>query len=157
MTKLQIEKSDAVKIFKTAPEYFKQVLISTFGATTFNGKIIDRIKSFEDACDEAGLDPGDLFTASDTPDEIAYKKLKLIAQVLREGWEPNWNDSKEYKWFPWFKWSSGSGFAFSGSLCSCANTLTGVGSRLCFPSEELANYFGKQFIEIHNELLIIKK
>jgi hypothetical protein len=156
METLKIDKAKATKLYKEVPEWFRQELCEIFG-NAIKGTIIDRIKTFEDACNEMGINPDELTSSFDTRDERAYKKLKVIIKVINEGWEPNWNDSKEYKWFPWFKWSSGSGFAFSGSLCSCANTLTGVGSRLCFPSEELANYFGKQFIEIHNELLIIKK
>ncbi|MGA2824320.1 MAG: hypothetical protein ABSE72_12440, partial [Bacteroidales bacterium] len=121
------------------------------------GYIMDRVKTFEDACIESGIFPEDIYHSSDTSDEIAYKQLKLIAKVLRGEWEPNWNDENEKKWYPWFQWSSGSGFDFSSSYYGYGNTYTSVGSRLCFPKKELAEYFGKQFIEIHRELLTIKK
>lgn len=156
METLKIDKAKATKLYKEVPEWFRQELCEIFG-NAIKGTIIDRIKTFEDACNEMGINPDELTSSFDTRDERAYKKLKVIIKVINEGWEPNWNDSKEYKWFPWFKWSSGSGFAFSDSYFDFAYSITCVGSRLCFPSEELANYFGKQFIEIHNELLIIKK
>jgi hypothetical protein len=157
MATLQLDKSKAKKLFKMVPEWFQETLIETFGKDCFSGKIMDRIKTFEDAYNEIGIDPDDLFSEIDSPDEIAYKKLKLIAKVLNEGWEPNWDDSNERKWWSWFKWSSGSGFVFSHSGYICDYTSTHVGSRLCFKNEELANYFGKQFIDIHRDLLTIKK
>jgi hypothetical protein len=121
------------------------------------GKITDRVKDFVDACIEDGIKPADVYNSSETEDEIAYKKLKRIAKVLNEGWEPNWNDGNERKWWPWFKWSAGSGFDFSYSGYLCDHSHATVGSRFCLKSEELANYFGKQFLPIHNDLLIIKK
>jgi hypothetical protein len=157
METLQLEKSKALKLFKDVPKWFQEILIETFGKECFSGKIIDRIKTFEDACHELGIDPDNVEHSYDSEDEFAYKKLKLIAKVLNEGWEPNWNDRNERKWWPWFKWSSGSGFGFSHSNCAYVITLTSVGSRLCLKTEELANYFGRQFIEIHRDLFTIKK
>ena len=120
--------------------------------------IIDRIKTYTDALAEASHETQrdcEIFP-TDTDDVVAYKKQKLIAKVLRGDWVPNWNDSNERKWFPYFKWSAGSGFGFSCSYYLCDHANATVGSRLCFPSEELANYFGKQFIEIHNQILNIQ-
>jgi hypothetical protein len=118
-------------------------------------KIIDRVKSFEDACAELGINPEDLFDPIDTSDEIAYKKIKIIARALNDGWIPNWNNTNQYKWFPWFNLSSG--FGFSGSGYGYARTTTVVGSRLCFKSEELANYAGKQFTNIYKDFLTYEK
>lgn len=118
-------------------------------------KITERVKSFEDACKEAGFDPDlDFNFENDTPDEIAYKKLKLIVSVLNEGWKPNWNDGSEKKWWPWFSLSSG--FSFDGSIYGYATTATYVGSRLCFKSEELSTHCAKQFIDLYETLLTFK-
>ena len=38
---LQISKKTAKKIFKDAPEYLREILISTFGADTFKSNVID--------------------------------------------------------------------------------------------------------------------
>jgi hypothetical protein len=157
METLKIDKSIAKELFPTAPEFFKKVLINTFGKGFFSEKITDRVKTFEDAymeADNATKKEYDLSTGG-TEDEVAYRQLKLIARVLRGDWKPNWNDSNEKKWFPWFQWSSGSGFGFSGSICAYVSTVTYVGSRLCFPTKELSDYFGEQFIEIHRKLLTI--
>lgn len=155
METLKLDKAEAKKQFKSAPEWFRQVLISTFGAETFSGKITDRIKTFEDLCNETGTDPEDYNKLFGTPDENSYRRLKLAAKVLNEGWEPNWNDSKERKWFPVFSLSSG--FGFSDSFFSYAFTNASVGSRLCFKSEELSDFAAKTFLEDYKTFLTLNK
>ena len=159
MEALKLDKQKAKQLFPRATEFEKEILISTFGKEFFSGKITDRIKTYEDAyseADDATKRDSEIFP-TDTEDVVAYKKLKLIAKVLRGDWQPDWNNSSQYKWFPFFKCSSGSGFGFSFSYYNFDRAFTNVGSRLCFPTEELATYFGKQFIEIHNQILTINK
>ena len=81
----------------------------------------------------------------------AHLKIQIIAKALNEGWYPNWNDTNEYKYYPWFKASPGVGFSFSDY--DFALTRSTVGSRLCFKSRDLAEYAGKQFIDIYNQFL----
>lgn len=113
-------------------------------------------------------------------DIVAYLKLRIIAAALNEGWEPQFTED-EYRYYPWFYlytqkeiddmdeerkkelclvlWGGSasdgsycglgyaySPYAFSYSAASC-------GSRLAMKSQELAAYFGKQFIDIWNEFL----
>jgi hypothetical protein len=107
-----------------------------------------------------------------TDDVIAYLKLRIICAALNEGWEPKFT-TDEYRWFPWFELftqqelddmseeqrsrvvarSYGNAYAYGGvayanasSAASGANTS--YGSRLAFKSKELAEYCGKQFIDI---------
>ncbi|WP_340112641.1 hypothetical protein [Maribellus mangrovi] len=114
-----------------------------------------RVKSFNDACDRLGLDPNSILTAADTPDEAAYKKLKVIAKAINNGWEPNWDDTDEKKWWPWFNLSSGFGFSLSSYYYG--RSYTTVGSRLCFESKEKSTYAAETFLSIYEELLTIKK
>lgn len=160
METLKIDKTTARKLYPETPKWFQNLLINTFGEEFFSKKITDRIKTFEDAYAEA-----DEATRAEFDKEMhdglsldtkAYLKRKLIAKVLRGSWEPDWNDGSQRKWYPWFEWSAGSGFGFSHSYCHCDSTATDVGSRLCFPTQELSDYFGKQFIDIHREFLTIK-
>jgi hypothetical protein len=118
------------------------------------GKIIDRIKTFEDACNELNMNPYIQFFASDSSDEVAYKKLKIIIQAINEGWKPNWNDSNERKWYPYFT-ARPSGFGFSNSTYDYWHTGTHCGSRLCIETKEKAEYIGKQFEDIYNEFLTL--
>jgi len=92
-----------------------------------------------------------------TPDELAYKELKLEAKAIRGDWEPDWVDSRQKKWFPVFYWSPGVGFVFTHSFYYYDDSATNSGSRLCFPNKEQADHFGKQFIEIHRKYLTIFK
>ena len=157
METLKIEKETAKKIFKTAPEWFQKILINTFGEDTFKQNIIDRIKTFDDAYNEADRNTRDEYDCQIHPKLskhiVARLKLILIAKVLRGDWEPDFSNTNQQKWFPVFKFSSGSGFDFSYSHYFYVLTVTSVGSRLCFPSEELSDYFGKQFIELHRKHL----
>lgn len=124
--------------------------------TKSNQKVTDRIKTFEDALKDQNISEDDFYSSCKelTIDEIAYKKLKLIAKSINEDWTPNWNDSNEYKYYPYFDMRENVGF--SGSLYLCWNTFSHVGSRLCFKTKELAEYSGKQFISIYKDFLIIK-
>ena len=123
--------------------------------------ITKRVKTYADACAVLGIEPmnEDVFTKLGfTKDEIAYRKLKTIAEALNEGWRPNWADSNEYKYFPWFVYNpSSAGFAYARTYCtaSCADAY--VGSRLCYKPRELATYAGRQFEGLYNDFLLIKK
>ena len=146
METLKLDKAEAKKQFKSAPEWFRQVLISTFGAETFTGNITDRIKTFEDLCTETDTDPEDYNKLFVTPDENSYRRLKLASMVLNEGWKPNWNDINERKWFPVFSLSSGFGFSHSAThSCVC--------SRHCFKSKELSDFAAKTFLEDYKAYL----
>lgn len=123
-------------------------------------EIKDRIKTFEDACAVLNI-PVPQFSTPVTSDDravIAFQKLTIIIRALNEGWEPNWGDFSEYKYYAWFKFQKGSnkssGFGFSYSDWTYSHTDTNVGARLCFKTSELAEYAGKQFIELYKEYFI---
>jgi hypothetical protein len=121
------------------------------------GKITDRIKTFEDACNELGIQKAELTAAGEIEADFisvaAYQKLIIIARALNEGWTPNWKDIDEYKYYPWFDLSSGSGLSYDVFVGQ--RSSSDVGSRLCFKSGELAEYAGKQFIELYKEFFLI--
>ena len=131
------------------------------------GTVIERVKTFEDVCEELGIDPesclpykepksGDLYSLSaDQLATNAFVKVSLIAKALNEGWFPNWDDSNEYKYYPWFDMrdSSGSGFSYSNYFYSYA--IPNVGSRLCFKSRELCEYAAKQFEQVYKQLFTL--
>jgi len=151
MKTLQITESNARKLYNDATPEFKTTLEDTFGKEFFSQKITDRVKTYRDACHETGETPiieENMRVAGFTEDEINYRKLKTITKALNEGWVPDWTDDDESKWIPWFGWSS-SGFAFCDTDCSYSHTDAGNGSRLCFKSDELATYAGKQFADIY--------
>lgn len=138
-----------------------EVLPSSGSAAT--GAITDRVKTFEDACKVVGIENDAKFTLNTDSEYLgkhlnsvaAYTKLIIIAAALNEGWEPDFSDSNQPKYYPWLKWDpAGSGFSFSDF--SYGRTHTAVGARLCFKSRELAEYAAKQFKDIYNEFLTLK-
>lgn len=116
-------------------------------------EVTERVKTFDDVLSEnlISKDEWEKLITNLSKDEVAYKSIKLIAKTLNEGWEPDWNDDDQYKYYPYFEWSVGSGFSFDG--CFCVISRSNLGSRLYFKSSELATYAGKQFISIYNDYL----
>jgi hypothetical protein len=160
MKPLQIDEKKARKLFKTAPTEFKETLIDTFGKDFFSENITDRIKTFEDALEESpcsdnarnllqynGIDK-DMIGAQ------SLLKLTIISRALNEGWVPDWSNSKEPKYYPWFEWKKGSsGLSFND--CAYSSTSAYVGSRLCYRTAELAEYAARQFESIYRDFLTI--
>lgn len=114
-----------------------------------------KIKTFEDACKildiPANLPDVSHFPAEDKKSQLALYKLSKIAKAINEGWVPDWRDYDQRKWYPWFEASpSGSGFSSSNYGGWCTGTY--CGSRLCFKSDDIAEYVGKQFIDLYNDL-----
>ena len=115
-------------------------------------------------------------------DYVAYLKLRIVCAALNEGWEPQFTKD-EVRWFPWF-WlytqdeinnmdeqekqarhlrstayyeTEYAGFAFAYSNNAPSNTDTYFGSRLCLKSDALAKYCGRQFTDIWEDFLLIRK
>ena len=77
-----------------------------------NRPVTERIKTFEDACNELGEEnvlvqayrTAEFNTSgnqSDVSDVVAYLKLRVIAEALNEGWKPQFTHD-ETRCYPWF-------------------------------------------------------
>lgn len=77
-----------------------------------NRPVTERIKTFEDACNELGEDHPAVLAYRNTDlrdpevaelnrDIIAYMKLRIITEALNEGWHPDYTKC-EYRYHPWF-------------------------------------------------------
>jgi len=118
-------------------------------------KITDRLKTWEDACQIKGIDPINSLPYPEPENDFeeainGTAQMFIIVELLCEGWKPDWKNTNQYKHFPYFKYS---GFGFSFSASGYWRELTTVGSRLVFPTAELAEYAGTQFIDIYNKFL----
>jgi hypothetical protein len=149
--KLKIEEETAKNLYKEVPGWFQKVLSETFGEQCFKPKSFKDIKTYEDACKELNTIPNWNIYPADTQDEIAYKKLKTIAAAINGDWIPDWNNTNQKKWYPYFILSSG--FGFSATDCLYVIASTAAGSRLCFESEEKAKYAGTQFKDLYGQFL----
>ena len=110
---------------------------------------------------------------------FAYARLVIIAEALNEGWKPTY-DKNEWRYYPWFYIctkeeyeelvkddeplchvplrSNGNAHTYGGLVCTVANltgsnSFTHYGVRLAFKTKELAEYCGKQFIDIWTDFL----
>ena len=170
MKALKIEEEKALLLYPKASEEFKSILEDTFGSDFFKRDITDRIKTYEDACEVLGIDPENQPDVSDCENEdvksiLAYHKLIIICRALNEGWKPDWTNTSEYKYYPWFQFKQGvlfggaaahgtnAGFVFSSTYYAASSASAHFGSQLCFKTSELAKYAGVQFGEIWNDYL----
>lgn len=128
-------------------------------------EITDRVKTYEDACKVLGVEPINEQNAKAQgfrSDEIARRKLETIAAALNEGWKPDWNNTDQYKYYPYFYiQENAKGKGSAGLSCACAghsasSTAAFVGSRLCFYASRLARYAGNQFTDLYEQILIEK-
>lgn len=114
-----------------------------------------------------------------TEDILAFAKLRVIVEALNEGWKPKF-DGDECRYYPWFyiytkkeyeeldedekkdcrvvgrshsNADSVGGVAFVGAYDGSSYTVSGRGSRLAFKTRELAEYCGKQFIDIWEKFM----
>ena len=115
------------------------------------------IKTFEDACHKIRVTPAlptllngcqELMKAT-----IAAYKLMAIFQAINDGWTPDWSNTNQAKWFPWFRvLPSGSGFSLSST--DDYYGITCVGSRLCTDSDDKCLYIKEQFESEYKEFFL---
>jgi hypothetical protein len=122
------------------------------------------VKTFEEACAAKGLDPEKVLPVlPEYPSEhakalIAAAKLFLIADVLNEGWKPDWNNYDDRKYYLWFdlekdEQANPSGFRLISVTWYSASS--DVGSRLCFRSREVAEHASEHFLDLYKDLMIV--
>lgn len=146
-------------------------------------EVRERIKTFEDACREIGIDAEawnrDKISLGLEPDVLAFLKLRIIVKALNEGWEPRFTED-ECRYYPWFILYTGEeynkldeeeksrvvyrsssyasawggvSFAYASGDSSGANAYIGV--RLAFKTSELAAYCGRQFLDIWADFVFL--
>lgn len=120
-----------------------------------------------------------LADAVGSEDILAFAQLRVIAEALNEGWKPVF-DGESYRYYPWFYIYSkkeyeeldeeekaqcrvvgrsyNHSYAYGGLVCAYTISASSYsnahnGSRLAFKTRELAEYCGKQFIDIWEKFL----
>lgn len=146
-------------------------------------EVRERIKTFEDACREIGIDAEawnrDKISLGLEPDVLAFLKLRIIVKALNEGWEPRFTED-ECRYYPWFILYTGEeynkldeeeksrvvfrssyyasalgGVSFASASYDSSVTLANVGVRLAFKTSELAAYCGRQFLDIWADFVFL--
>lgn len=109
----------------------------------------------------------------DIKDVIAYHKLRIIAAALNEGWKPEFTQD-EHRYYPYYCFYTKEryelfsdkekekrranavvydGLLFAYASCTFSGPYTSHGFRLAFKNRELAEYSGKQFIDIYKDFV----
>jgi hypothetical protein len=114
--------------------------------------VMEVIKTFDQACNSKHVTKEDLWfmPLKDQMPKSSYamEQIRIISKALNEGVILTLNDTR---WYPWFRVSSG--FVFDDTSCDASSAYTASASALCFKSSKLAEYAGKQFIEIYKEAM----
>ena len=117
-----------------------------------NRKDFKSIKTLEDA--ELVTGKKLVIYPTDSPLIVASKQLEIIIEAINpEGWRESidWNNSSQYKWYPYFDCSGSFGFYDSYYYSTAANSYSGA--RLCFSSRDRSDYTGKQFLDYYEKLI----
>jgi len=181
MDTITLKKKDVIEIYTKSNKEDKKLLEAIFGEDLFNTPIQERVKTFEDACNELG-EEHDFVKAyrnwetnglNNQPDIESYLKLRIITAALNEGLEPQFTEG-EWRYFPYFTLytqeefdemdeeikncvvSRSSRYEGADGRVACvdarfsqSNKYTSSGSRLALRSYKLAEYAGKQFLDIY--------
>lgn len=141
---LKISAENALAAYNNTDANGRELLEHLFGKEIFTQDIKDKVKTFEDAVAILGEEhplvaqfrviESSFKEADNNLHLFAYARLVIIAEALNEDWEPKFN-SDTYRYYPWF------------------NLGESHGSRLAFKTKELAEYCGKQFIDIWKKFL----
>ena len=115
---------------------------------TYNWKDID---SYELAVVAKPVQEEDTLYETDSKRDRATKMMRHIIYVINGDWTPDYSDSSQRKWIPFFNLSFGCRFDFSD--CECALSYAVGGVRLCFESEEKSNFAGKTFEPLYADIL----
>lgn len=146
-------------------------------------EVRERIKTFEDACREIGIDAEawnrDKISLGLEPDVLAFLKLRIIVKALNEGWEPRFTED-ECRYYPWFILYTGEeynkldeeeksrvvyrsnynanvlgGVSYANAFGDSSRTGASIGVRLAFKTSELAAYCGRQFLDIWADFVFL--
>jgi len=160
MKTVEISIENARTAYNEAGAEIKQTLLKLIGPKVLFDKITDVVKSYEDACQIEGSKPLTIenfafLPKKDRQHHFAAHQLIVINRVLNEGWEPDYSNGSEYKYYPYFIWNkdAAGGPGFSYIVYDCGNSDSFVGARLVFKSSDLAKYAGNQFLSIYNQYL----
>lgn len=180
MSEIKITTEKVREAYKKGNDCVKDVLQNLFGEEVCAPKnVMDRVKTFEDACIETNTDIKAFNEMTKNLDEhvVTYMKLSIIVKALNEDDKFPYFTKEEWRYYPYF-WlytkdeyekmntkdrekvsrvlfrscydaSSGGGVADAYAGYDASAAYNGVGARLVFRTRELALYAGKQFIDLY--------
>ena len=200
---MKIDVKNIKAAYRTATESERTLLFTLFPDLHLgeeekdNRPVTERIKTFEDACNELGNEhpfvrtwnsmyqgcEDGLDKCKDIADVLAYHKLRIITAALNEGWKPQFTKN-ERRWYPLLRlynhdemlemsdeWkqkhtSIYDRDCYKGEYDGLSTTYTSnspsiasssFAPHLCYRNTALADYSGKQFIDLWADFYLIRK
>lgn len=180
---IEVKVEDIKRAFDEADDKVKNGIIALFPQFKKALPVTDRVKTFKDACREVNIDPKlyMIMCEKEPADVIAYKKLRVICKALNEGWTPRFVEG-EWRYYPYFHICSedeiirmseeeksrvvyrsnnharaNGGVSCAAAVSDSASVHASFGSRLAFKTKELAEYAGRQFIDLWDDFCLTKK
>lgn len=122
----------------------------------------DICPDYDKACEYLGINSEFVFDCEDAHRKafMSLYMLTIIAQAWNkiDGFVPDYSNSRQDKWFPWFYYNKEhAGFVFASTFHTPAVTYAYFGSRLCFKSSNRARQFGEMFTDLFNDFLLFNK
>lgn len=150
------ELAKARGLYKTGNQDTRSVLEEVFGKEAF---VRDwrEIKCYQDACEELGIKVLDInyLSLQGLPQWLALITVKamkamIIARAINGDWMPDYSNSNQNKWLPWYM-PTDRGLMYGGF--NCGSRGTSVGARLVFETSEKAEHAGKlqEFTDYFND------
>lgn len=154
MKVVTITEENAIKAYTEGTAKQKEMLINLCGKNLFLKDPKDRIKTFEDACEdqETSVEAFKEKYGFLDKSSYAFEQLKVITRSLNGGVVMDYKNTSVYKYHPYF-YAEGHAKGFSFHDSDYGYELSVVSSRLCFLTADLATYAGKQFTEIYKAYL----
>lgn len=161
-----------LEAYEKCDDYGKEILEGIFGKEAFSTDIKDKVKTFMDAVDILGRnnqsvkDYYDIANISNSKNVIAFTKLRIIAEALNEGWQPEF-DMFEGGYYTSFDLITEYEFErleeekkkesmivclpnekVIYALVNSKLSISCENREISFKTRELAQYCGKQFMDI---------
>ncbi|MDR1939070.1 MAG: hypothetical protein LBQ73_11325 [Tannerellaceae bacterium] len=157
-------KEDAQKKALELAKYTdKKVFVAEMDLVFVPKEINSAVDSYESACAYLGREHDFATCTCDNNHHkamVSLFKLVTIAEAWNkaDGFVPDFANEHQYKWVPNLKYKEKlERFCCEGAYISISYAIANFGSRLCFKTEERAEQFGWQFIDLWNKFLLIRE
>lgn len=151
-----IEVSDELitKAFSQA-DSGQKTLMKKYFKIKDGSEAFDKIKDYKSFCKYFGIKELTIKDFEQFGDQakkmFAFHKIKNFETYFNDGWKPDWSNSNEYKWYPYFEFKKGSGgWCFYGSD---VRIYISYAVAAFYKDQKIADFIGKTFLDIYSDFM----
>lgn len=143
MKHLKLELTKAIDAYKKGSEADKKFLVNLYGSEPFL-TIKDQLKGYSSACNilnrkELTVDHFAFLGDQQAKKQFARHRIQTCIEAINEGWEPDFDNSNQYKYYIWM-YGKKNGFS---SIVGTYYVSSHVGSDLHLETREKAQLIEK--------------